>query len=146
MIHQKGWEEFPGWSMGKVNFLVVLDIIVSVLSLLGSIILFFFCIRLRSPKTLSVKFITALALSDVFYSTANILSNFLNMTTAEELFCQIQGSMRYCSFILSIYFSACTAIVSYQPSSFLNRTNSSIFVTLAASTGLLIFLGVPILW
>jgi len=143
MIHQTGWGYLDGWSLGKVNFLIYLDWTMSILSMLGSIILFIVCIRLPS-KTISVKFIIALALADAFYSGANIMSNFLHMRMSEAVLCHIQGLTRYCSFILSIYFSACTAIVSYQPAAFLNRTNPNRFVACIASVGLLIFIGIPL--
>ena len=145
MIHQIGWGYLDEWSLEKVNFLINLDWTVSIISLLGSLILFFICVRLPS-KTLSVKFIIALALADVFFSAANIMSNFLHMRISEAFLCKAQGLTRYCSFILSIYFSACTAIVSYQPSAFLNRTNPNRFVAFVASIGLLIFFGIPIIW
>ena len=102
----------PGSSIPEALLLYKIDLGVTALSLCGSLLMCFFCLRLPSPTTLSLKFILAMSIADFFYSIANVLSNFEGINT--QKLCWVESNIRQVSFILSIFFSACTAISSYR--------------------------------
>jgi len=94
------------------DFLYILDIIATGLSFFGSIIICFLCLRMPSPLAVSFKFILAISISDFFYSIANIMSFF--ETPQTRTLCYLEATMRHSSFILSLFFTTCLAIVSYK--------------------------------
>ena len=110
-----------------------LDLIASILSTLGSLLMCYFCYRTPAPRTISIKFIFAIAIADLFYSIANLMSVFERIETL-GLLCMVEAVTRQSSFTFSILFSACTAVVSYKaslPHSTFDRTkffNLSVFV------------------
>lgn len=129
----------------NIKALVILDWCVSVISLISSLVLCYFCLRIPSPKTVSVKFILLLAMSDFFYSVSNILSYYLTNEDNDLQLCYIQGAMRNASFILTSFFSACTAIVSYKSSLPKGRFNLNLFFITAVLFGLFFFVFVPMI-
>jgi len=131
------------WPDVNVEILVILDLTTSALSLIGSLVMCCFCLRVPSPKTTSVKFILALAVADFFYSLSNILSNFLINGSQDLTLCWIQGSIRHSSFILSVFFSACIARVSYLSALPDQQSRLSNYFVIAVSIGILSFLILP---
>ena len=129
----------PDNSVRGYHILFPLDLAVTVLSILGSSLTCYFCLRLPSyNKTVSVKFIIALSIADFFYSIANVISNF----ESENSFtlCAVESWIRQSSYVLSIFFSACIAIVSYKSSLPDSIFNSNKFFMLTTLVGPLIFL------
>jgi len=114
---------FPNSGVEGATFLYTLDLIATVLSFFGSIFMCYLCLRVPSPKTISIKFIFAIAVSDLFYTIANIMS-FFEKVNQTILLCVAEANIRQSSFVLSIFFATCTAIVSYKaavPHSTFNR-------------------------
>jgi len=131
------------WPDVNVKMLVVLDWIASGLSLISSLVLFYLCLRVPSPKTTSVKFILALAVADFFYSLSNILSNFLINGSSDNTLCFIQGAMRHSSFILSVFFSAGVARVSYLSALPKEHSRLSTYFIITVCCGLVMFVVIP---
>ena len=88
------------------------DLVATLLSLLGSIFMCYLYLRAPKPRTTSFKLILATSLADLLYTISNVMSNFENIETSN--LCYIEATIRNSSFILSIFFSACVAIVSYK--------------------------------
>jgi len=98
---------FKGYAL-----LYPLDIVATTLSLFGSLFMCYLYIRAPKPRTVPLKFIMAISLADLLYSISNVMSNFEGIETVR--LCHIEATIRNSSFILSIFFSACVAIVSYK--------------------------------
>jgi len=115
------------------EILYPLDLVATTLSILGSLCMYFFCLRIPGPLNISTKFILAIATSDLIYSLSNVLSNF--ETSETHRLCIFEASLRHVMFVLSIFFSSCLAIVSYKIS--LPRDNMKIrlFYRLAVYIG-----------
>jgi len=97
------------------EFLYGLDLVVTTFSIFGSLFMLFLCLRMRRSLTLSLKFILAISIADFFYSLANVISNFEVVPYTTGL-CLFEAVIRHCSFLLSIFFSTCTAVASYKAS------------------------------
>ena len=123
----------PNSSIEGAWFLYPLDLIVTILSLCGSLTMFYLCLRIRSPLVLSLKFILAISIADFFYSISNVLSNFESPSTRN--LCKVEAIVRQCSFILSIFFSTCVAIASYKGSESHTKFNRSSFFCKAIMLG-----------
>jgi len=91
------------------SLLYTINLAVTVLSLTGSLIMTYYCFRLQPSKSIFLKLITSIALSDGFYSLANLISSF----ESEEMnvMCYIEGFIRQCSFTLTLFFTTCLAIL-----------------------------------
>lgn len=114
---------FPDADIPSASFLYSLDLFATIISLIGSLFMCYLCMKVPSPKTISVKFIFAIAIADLFYTIANIMSNFEKLGRT-ILLCVAEANIRQSSFVLSIFFATCTAIVSYKaalPHSTFNR-------------------------
>jgi len=92
-----------------VSFWYVTDLVISSLSLLGSLLLIYFCLRAPSPWSTSIKFILAIAISDLLFSVANLMSAF-EKGNEIGLMCKIEAMVRQSSWFLTIYFGACVAV------------------------------------
>ena len=103
----------PNSNVEGASLLWILDLIATILSFLGSLLMLYFCYRVPSPRAASLKFILAVSIADLFYSIANILSNF---ETSDGPLCYVEGVIRESSFILTIFFSTCTAVASHKVS------------------------------
>jgi len=114
----------PNSPVPEANLLYHIDLVITILSVVGSLVLCFLCLRVPSPTTLSLKFILAISIADFFYSIANVLSIFeTNMTFK---LCWTEANIRQVSFILSIFFSACTAIAFYRGSTGTQKIQSQL--------------------
>ena len=106
-----------------------IDIIATLLSLFGSLWMLMSGLKIRPPRSLSLKLILSIAFSDFMYSIANLMSNFEHKTG--HVLCETEAIIRQCSFFLSIYFSTCTAIASYYaafPRRRINKSRSFFFL------------------
>jgi len=105
---------FPGYEL-----LYPLDWIATILSLLGSLIMGCLTLRLPPPHTTSTKLILAISIADFFYSLSNVISAY--ETPESDVMCYFEAILRHSSYMSSVCFACCVAIVSYK--SFLPETN-----------------------
>jgi len=118
---------------GQNDIWYTLDLLVSNLSLLGGLVMAYFCYKTPAPRSTSVKFMMAIALSDVLLSISNIMSAF--ESDNNPAYCATEAMIKQASFLLTIIFSTGTAIVaakSSQPSAF----NSKMFFVRTAFFGI----------
>jgi len=120
----------------NINTMPVLfftDLAATSLSLFGSLFMCYHCIK-ASAASISIKLIFALAIADFFYSIANLMAKFEEVT--DNIFCQTEAIMRGMSLFLSIFFATSTALVCYRP--ILTRDNSikSLFFCKVVGLGL----------
>jgi len=90
----------------------ILDLVCTSLSILGSLVMFYLCLRLPSPRSQSVNFVLSLAVVDFLYATTNILS-FFEDRDDEALcgtFCKVEAIIRGFSFFLSVFFATCIGL------------------------------------
>ena len=89
------------------SLLFTLNLVVTILSLIGSAWMAFYCSR-RQMKSVSTRLILALAIADFFCSVSNLLSTFegddVNLT------CKIEAFLRSTSYSLST-FMTCSIVV-----------------------------------
>jgi len=106
--------------------LSTLHTIVTSLSTAGSLLMAFFCIRNRVYETAPGKLILSIALSDLLFACANIMSllKYQNIT----IVCQIEAFIRAWSYMLSLLFPACIAALCYLTSSLYRRFDQDYFV------------------
>jgi len=84
------------------------------LSIIGSLWMCYICSRVPGSKTVTLKLICAIAISDFFYSVANYFSRFVARDMPMKI--KMEATIRHSSFLLSILFSACIATVTYKSS------------------------------
>ena len=104
------WEK----SIQDVETLYKLNGFATTLSLLGSLYMVCCSMKIPSPKTASIKLIVALAWSDLIYSVANVMSQFQGERPGVSLFCKIEGAIRAISYIPSLFFTTCIAVICYK--------------------------------
>ena len=83
------------------------------LSLLGSFAMIYFAITTKT-KTIALKLILAIALSDFLFSIANLITAFED--DYNGVLCHIDAILREFSWIFSIFWVTCTAILCYKTS------------------------------
>ncbi len=101
--------------------LFFINCVAAFLSLTGSIWMTYFCSRKPRPWTISMKLILFIAISDIVYSIANIMSAFQDEGPAVSSLCFIEGVLRSCSFVLTLLFATCLGIVCCKSSNFNNH-------------------------
>ena len=111
--------------------LYILDLIVTILSLCGSLFMIYSCLKLPSSKSVSIRLILGIASADFLYSISNAISNFESDSPITENLCMIEATIRHNSFFLSIFFATCTAIVSYKASDRENKFDKDEFFSSA---------------
>jgi len=104
------WERY----IQEVDTLFKVNGFATVLSLIGSLYMVCCSMKIPSPRTASFKLIIALAWSDLIYSIANIMSQFQGSRPEVSLFCKIEGALRAVSYIPSLFFTTCIAIICYK--------------------------------
>jgi len=100
----------------------------------------YFCFRTSHPRSVSLKIILAIAISDLAYSTANIMSEFERNTTGTDAYCVIEGMMRQSSVVSSIYWTMCTAILCFKSSKYVSSFSQNAFFKNALIVNLIIIL------
>jgi len=98
-------------SFGQITHL--LGCIIVPLSFLGCLWTCYFCLKRRIMNTF-LKYILGLTLANLFYTVANIMSLF--RTGDLDSRCKIEGVIRESSWILSLIFASCIAILCYKSS------------------------------
>jgi len=135
--------DVPGSSV-----LYVINCIASVLSFTGSSLMAYFCYKAPPPRHVSLKFVLAIAIADFFYSVANIMSAFEDVKNMTPL-CHIEGVIRVSSFMMTLYFTTCLAIICCRTSNLGKTRNQETFfrrsLILGAIIGLL-FVFSPLLF
>jgi len=122
-------------SLDHVDLLYKLNLVSTGLSLAGSTTMISLCFKTKN-KTVAWKLIIAIALSDFFYSISNLMSVFENDDNG--LFCHTEAFIRKFSYIYSIFWVTCTAILCYKTSKLFNYFDQQKFFNRAAVTGFLI--------
>ena len=101
--------------------LFVINLVAAFLSLAGSTWMTFFCSMKPQPWTISMKLILFIAISDIVYSIANIMSAFQDADPSVSSLCFIEGVLRSCSFVLTLLFATCLGVVCCKSSNFNNH-------------------------
>jgi len=122
----------------NAHMLWTINLVATVLSLLGSLLMAFLCTRVPDPKPVSLKLVLAIAISDFCYSIANFLSVFENHV--EGPLCKTEAFIRGFFFLLSVFWATCTAILCYKTSTPEKRFDQNLFFKYACYTGISICL------
>ena len=93
------------------ELLQILNLIATVPSIIGSLIMFYFCLRSISQNT-SIKLILALAISDFFYS-ANNLMTVLN-SPEDSVACKVEAFSKGLFLQLTIWIATSISILHYK--------------------------------
>ena len=120
-------------NINSMPILFSIDLVATSLSLFGSIFMSFHCLKSSFPAT-SIKLIFALAIADFFYSVANLMAKFEEVTS--NLYCEVEAIIRGMSLFLSIFFATSTAMVCYRPVLAQDKSVQSPFFCTAVSLGL----------
>jgi len=89
-----------------------LEHVTTALSIMGSLWMCYICFRVPGTKTITLKLICAIAISDFFFSVANAFSGYVTRDMTFRI--KLEATIRHSSFLLSILFSACIATVTYK--------------------------------
>ena len=116
----------PDTNVPNASFLWCLDLIATSLSTLGSLYMMISCIRKLSNPNLSIKLILAIAMADLFFSIANILS-FFEKPDSNGL-CFIEAAIRESSFLFAMFFAALAAVAPHLAKLSHSRFNRNIFL------------------
>jgi len=100
------------FSDSQKSILTISDSVVSFLSLAGCIWTLHFCIKIRSSSNVSLQIIFAITIADFFYT----IGNFLSIIRGSQIntVCYIESAIRELSIRLSLFFSACLAVIIYK--------------------------------
>ena len=98
----------PDSNVPNASFLWWLDLIATGLSTLGSLYMMISCLRKLSNPNLSIKLLLAIAVADLIFSVANILSNFESENS--DRLCFIEAALRESSFLFAMFFAALAAV------------------------------------
>jgi len=99
----------------NVKLLYSINCITTGLSLIGCIATCIFYFRARFSSNISLRFVLAITLADLFYSISNLMSAFEGQTMNN--LCYIEAFIRQCSWILSVFFATCLSILCCKASS-----------------------------
>ena len=92
----------------------LLEIIVTIPSLLGSLAMTYFCFKNLSPQDICLKILMCLGIADFFYSFANFLSFFESEeNTPVKPLCVIEATLRLWSWRFSLILATSIAVLSY---------------------------------
>jgi len=119
------------------------DKITTALSLIGSIWMIYTCFNVPGPKTITLKFICAIAISDFCYSIANAFSSL--QTTNTYLLIKMEATLRQSSFLLSVFFSMCIATITYKSTISDRRFKQTIFYYITIIMAPIICFGMTII-
>lgn len=97
-------------SFSQGNTLQVINYIAASLSLIGSLLMIYFCCK--STRTVSTKLILSIAISDLLYSLVNMMSGFEDQVI--NTFCRAEGFLRQFFFDSSLLWATSTAIFCYK--------------------------------
>jgi len=98
--------------------LFIINCIASFFSLIGSLLMTYFCCRIERPWSIPTKLVLSIAISDIFYSIANIMSAFGDQGTSVNLLCYTEAVIRACSFVTTLLFATCLAVFCCKSTNF----------------------------
>ena len=101
-----------GNQVANADILYGLNLVSTILSLFGSSIMIYACLKTYKIRSISFKFLLAIAISDFVYAIANLFSAFEK--DSNDVLCHIEAFIRQFSFVLSVYFVTCTAVLCYR--------------------------------
>ena len=117
----------PGNDLDKHPSLYISNLVATGLSVLGSVWMTIAYFRAPTPRTTALKLILRIALSDLLYSVANVISA-LPKSEDVNTYCQVEGFLREFSPFMSIFLATSTAVLCYKEShGRLNMNRSSKF-------------------
>jgi len=107
--------------------LFIANLLATILSIIGSVWMSYSCFKTRPPRSDTLKLILFIALSDVLYAVANLISN----TSLEEnvIVCNMEGFLREFFLVMSVCLAASMAALCYQKS-IQNRRGSFLLLQL----------------
>lgn len=118
----------------------ILNLVAGVLAFVGSALMSWFCLRIPGKWSVSMKLLLAIAFTDLFGAISNLMSAFDTQTQSTNAFCYIEAILRESSFILTVLWASCIAILCYKiarPNGFINQNK---FFKGAILTGIVICL------
>jgi len=113
------------------------NVVATLLSFLGSLWMTILCLKTPSPKSVALKLILAIALSDLVYTIPNVISMYGD---GNGLMCNIEGFLRELTAMLTIFFSTATAILCYKDSAFNAKFVQEVFYKKAVKISLFLAL------
>jgi len=117
----------PGNDLSTHLSLYISNLVVTGLSIIGSLWMAVAYCKARKPRTTALKLILGIAFADLLYSVANVLSAIRHFEESNTS-CQIEGFLREFSPFMSIFLATSTAILCYKESQGrLNMNRSSKF-------------------
>ncbi len=131
------------------KFWFFIDMLCTIFSILGSIYIIKFCSKSSHQENPAVKFIFAMALSDLIFSATNILSAFQPAVTGpcQTKLCTTEAVIRQISYMYTILFAACSAILASKAATPMRSFNPHLLFRLSliigAFIGLVLCLGYP---
>ena len=117
--------------------LQILNLISTIPSIIGSLLVFYFCQKSISQNT-SIKLILALSISDFFYSISNLMIAF--KYSEDNPACQIEAILRSVSVRMAIWIASSISIFHYKMIKADPDFNKDRFVSLALGSGLIVSL------
>ena len=126
--------------------------ICTIFSILGSIYIIKFCSKASSQENTAVKFILAMALADLVFSATNILSAFQPAVVGpcQTSLCTTEAVIRQISYMYTILFSACSAILASKAATPMRSFNPHLLfrssIIIGGLIGLILCLGYPFLF
>ena len=119
------------------ELLQILNLIATVPSILGSFIMFCFCLRSISQNT-SVKLILALAISDFFYSANNLMT--VLKSPEDSVACKIEAFSKGFFLQLTIWIATSISILHYKLLAADPNFRRNRFVFISIASGVIISL------
>jgi len=117
---------------------VTVDIVATTLSIAGSLIMGYFCLMfLRHTRSVQVRIIFSIAMSDFIFSISNALSNFEKGETV-GLLCQSEAIIRQGGYFMTIYFTVIAGIFASRVSKLQTEESKLRFFHKSIAYGLLL--------
>ena len=116
-------------------FMQTLNLVASVPSLIGALVMFYLCLKNISSNT-SIKLIFALAIADIIYSTSNIMTVF--RYPADGILCKLEASSRYFSSGLILWLATSISVLHYKIITQLQTFRKTRFIVVSLTLGVLL--------
>lgn len=96
-----------------IGILVILHMVVTALSLVGSCVMTYYCIK-NKPQRLHLHFVQWLAIAGLIFTIANLLSFFEPEGSEVNYLCYIEGTLRLWGYRFTLYLPAWISIGIYK--------------------------------
>jgi len=103
-----------------------LNLATSALSTIGSLSMAYFCYQSMRTNSVALKFIFAIAVSDFFYTTSNVMAAFEDDTNG--ILCHTEAFVRQLFYQLCIYLTAGTSLLCYKTVALGKSFNQNLFL------------------